>query len=163
MTPTKHQAFYDASYIDVYGNRISACHCLICWARKPINDNDFCDSCLIIIAQNKKQKTGKGKATYGKMKHECIEAYGGQCVCCGCNVEKYLQLDHVYGYGSVHRKRIANDDAHGAAGGASTYAWAKKNNFPPILQLMCANCNQAKNTGGCTAKDHEWFTNKRAI
>jgi hypothetical protein len=64
-------------------------------------------------------------------------------------VEKYLQLDHIDGGGDKHRRSI-----FGRKQGAMS-KWARKNNFPKILQLLCANCHQAKTRDDpCTDADH---------
>lgn len=94
-----------------------------------------------------------GRKKYQKYRQLCIENYGGKCTCCGCKVAKYLQLDHINNDGSEHRKKIY-DGGPGIRGG-SIYPWACRNNYPSNLQLLCANCHQAKTTcGGCTEEDH---------
>lgn len=74
-----------------------------------------------------------------------IHMYGGKCVCCGVINHKYMQLDHINGGGNDHRKERSD----------TLYVWASKNGYPPILQLLCASCHQAKTLfGGCTLEDH---------
>ena len=73
-----------------------------------------------------------------KLRSEVIQAYGGCCVCCGEDGEPFLNLDHVNGDGSTHRKTI-NQTAS-----STIYRWARNNNFPNILQLLCWNCNIAR-------------------
>lgn len=103
----------------------------------------MCEDCL--------QKHGaKQKQGYHEARVACLTAYGGQCRCCGETNHKYLQLDHVGNDGAAHRREIAN----GTRGG-SNYQWAFRNGFPDRLQLLCANCHQAKTVhGGCTEDDH---------
>lgn len=67
-----------------------------------------------------------------------IIKYGGSCVCCGENEIAFLALDHIQGGGNKHRKEV----------GRKMYLWAIKNNYPPILQVLCHNCNQAKHIYG---------------
>jgi hypothetical protein len=72
-------------------------------------------------------------------------------------VEKYLQLDHINNDGAAHRKILSKKTGRG---GTSLYTWAYRNGFPDILQLLCANCHQAKTTsGGCQPGDHEAMRN----
>ncbi len=67
---------------------------------------------------------------------EVIEQYGGQrCVCCGETTLQFLQIDHIAGNGTAHRKKI---------GQGGLYRWLKKNGFPSGFQILCANCNFAK-------------------
>jgi len=70
--------------------------------------------------------------------NECVEAYGGICVNCGEDELLFLHLDHVNGDGAEHRKII----------GRKLGVWARQNGFPDILQLLCANCNLAKERTG---------------
>lgn len=70
-----------------------------------------------------------------------IAAYGGRCVCCGETEPKFLELDHIDGKGGKHRREIGfNSEA--------LYRWCEKNGFPPILQVLCANCHNAKSFWG---------------
>jgi hypothetical protein len=49
-----------------------------------------------------------------------------------------LQLDHVNNDGNEHRKEV------GSAGGDRLYLWLRNHGYPPIMQVLCANCNYAK-------------------
>lgn len=74
-----------------------------------------------------------------EMRREVIDHYGGACVCCGEREFGFLALDHINGGGAKHRREIGNK---------RMYQWAKKNNYPDILQVLCHNCNQAKHIYG---------------
>lgn len=68
-------------------------------------------------------------------------AYGGpECKCCGEDHLMMLQVDHINGGGTQHRKEIG--------GCVRFYPWLKANNFPPGYQILCANCNVAKYLNG---------------
>ena len=56
-----------------------------------------------------------------------------RCECCGENNLEFLSLDHIDGGGKEHRKTTGN--------GTQFYRWVVKNNFPPILRVLCMNCN----------------------
>lgn len=60
-----------------------------------------------------------------------------KCAICGFNDIKALQLDHINGGGLKHLRSIAG-------GSANFHNWIIQNNFPPILQILCANCNTIK-------------------
>ena len=66
----------------------------------------------------------------------------GKPVCCieGCNVDDMdmLTLDHTNDDGLDHRKKIGGKSIY------PTYGWARKNNYPKILQVMCWNHNIKK-------------------
>lgn len=76
-------------------------------------------------------------------KEQAYEAYGNQCACCGESEVLFLTLDHVDNDGGEHRKQIRSTDR--------LYVWARKNGYPPNLQLLCWNCNLGKyrNGGAC--------------
>ena len=64
------------------------------------------------------------------------------CACCGENLShKFLTMDHINGRKSMGHKP--------AFGGKDLYNWAIKNKFPDGLQVLCWNCNEAKEHGGC--------------
>ena len=62
-----------------------------------------------------------------------LQAYGGVCVCCGCEDVDQLTLDHIEpARGGTRRKFLA--------------LW--RTGFPKDnLQVMCAPCNTAKGAG----------------
>ena len=70
-----------------------------------------------------------------KLKIDVLKAYGSKCRCCGETEVKFLVLDHVNNGGNEHRRQIGYHDI---------WRWAKRNNYPPLFQLLCANCNIAK-------------------
>lgn len=79
-----------------------------------------------------------------KLRDEVINAYGGCCGCCGENAALFLTLDHVEQNGSMHRRALGGN-------ADSIYKWAKENNFPPTLRVLCYNCNCGswRNKGVC--------------
>lgn len=121
---------------------IAAGLCRYCAVRPRTEGKSMCSECL-------EKHSERQKALYASWRSQCIQAYGGRCACCKVDVEKYLQLDHVESDGAAHRKEIS------FGRGGSMYKWAVKNNFPNRLQLLCANCHNAKTTnGGCSEEDH---------
>jgi hypothetical protein len=91
---------------------------------------------------DRRQKDMKAKSTAAaKCRAELLAAYGGMCVCCGESEWKFLQLDHVNDDGRAHRKSIG-------LGVYNLLRWAKDNGFPPTLQILCANCHNAKSFYG---------------
>jgi hypothetical protein len=69
-----------------------------------------------------------------KLKLETIKAYGGKCVDCGNDNLGHLQFDHIDGGGRRHLESIRFNISR----------WARANNFPSTIQLLCANCNYLK-------------------
>ena len=78
-----------------------------------------------------------------KLKDTCYSAYGGyRCACLHCTETnpKFLTLDHIKNDGYELRKVHGDGDAF--------YRWLIKNDFPPIVQVLCYNCNCGKNVNG---------------
>lgn len=125
-----------------------------------------------------KERNPEKMAEYRKKERErtsfvdkiaAFAAYGGPiCCCCGEQRLSFLTLDHTNNDGSKHRDKVGS--------GAMFYRWLKKNNYPqePLLQVLCANCNQSKqiNNGVCehhiergnaTEKDYLWVDGRKKI
>lgn len=106
--------------------------CSRCGKNDPAHNRLMCEDCI-----------QKNKTTRDFIKDEVFAQYGGyECSCCGESVKEFLTLDHINNDGSKHRKTIR---------GSAIYNWAKQNNFPPIFQVLCFNCNcgRARNGGVC--------------
>src|SRR5574343_802586 len=71
-----------------------------------------------------------------RVRREVINHNGGKCACCAETRLPFLSLDHIHGGGSQHRKELG-------LRGAGMCAWAKREGYPPIFQILCHNCNQA--------------------
>lgn len=74
-----------------------------------------------------------------KIRLEALRAYGGEnpiCVCCGEVELKFLCFDHINNNGAEHRRTIGRS--------TSIYHWLRKNKYPPGFQILCYNCNNAK-------------------
>lgn len=73
-----------------------------------------------------------------------VEHYGGKCACCGETERAFLVIDHIHGGGNEHRKQEKITGANNIG------AWLKKHGYPEGFQVLCANCNTAKEKeGGC--------------
>ena len=97
-------------------------------------------SCLACLERDRKRTTVK----IAELRSEAISKYGGKCMCCAdgpCEEDwlPYLHLDHIDGGGTAHRRELR--------GSKKFYSWLKRNKYPPILQVLCANCHQAKSRG----------------
>jgi hypothetical protein len=70
-----------------------------------------------------------------KLEVLCHYSHGTmQCKHCPESDPAFLALDHIEGGGSAHRCLT-----HGRS-----YRWARSNNYPPIFQVLCHNCNWLK-------------------
>ena len=95
--------------------------------------------------ENKEQISIKKKEYRKRTRREVMKHINHDieplCVICGEEFFPFLQIDHVNNDGAKWSK------IHGV--GDSMIGWLKKNDYPeqPELQILCANCNMAKQTG----------------
>lgn len=89
-------------------------------------------------AEREKARAAK-RASYEKLKTDVIEGYGGKCACCGETERAFLVLDHIDGGGNAHRASFGPK-------GVTQYVYreVRKMGYPPEFQILCANCNLAK-------------------
>ena len=67
-----------------------------------------------------------------------------------------LQLDHKNNDGNVERKSLPPDIR-----GGKFFQLVLRQEKREDLQLLCANCHNAKRYGGCTEEDHEKMCNTK--
>ena len=65
---------------------------------------------------------------------------GPVCVRCGETESLLLQLDHIDGGGNQHAIQIAGE-GNWEKGRAIMYKHLEDNGWPPIMQVLCCNCN----------------------
>ena len=110
----------------------------------PITIGWYCTECKAIERArsfNNKRRT----------KIEMVNAYGGQCTCCGEKRVEFLTIDHINGNGRAHS--IA---ACGHSGGHMLYAWLKKTGYPKEgIRLQCYNCNLSRGYVGFCPHERE--------
>ena len=95
-----------------------------------------------------KKENKRLKEFHNKQRHICIDHYSGgsmSCSCCGENIEMFLEIDHLRGGGTKHRKELKNGRIE---------FWLIKHNFPKGFGVLCCNCNKGKylNGGICPHK-----------
>lgn len=111
--------------------------CYRCGKVPPATSKMSCSNCLA--------KTCDRIQRYKDM---CYAKYGGyKCSCCGETTKQFLVLDHINDDGAKHRKSLNRNHI--------PYQWIIDNNYPPIFQVLCANCNMGKqmNGGRCPHQD----------
>lgn len=109
--------------------------------RKPSGHIHHCRACRRearswLTDEHKARKAARRR----RLKAAAVEAYGGECVCCGETAVAFLTIDHVDGGGAVHRRELS---------GGEIYPWLARNGYPKDgFQLLCWNCNAAKHFEG---------------
>lgn len=104
---------------------------------RPVPGKTQCQSCL-----------DKANDRNRRNRLIVLQHYGCYCHCksCDCKVTnpRHLTIDHVNNDGAKHRREVI-----GVKGGI--YRWLIKNGFPEGFQVLCWNCNCAKEKyGGCS-------------
>ena len=97
--------------------------------------------------ENKERRKAQKKEYKQKIKESIYNHYSNgviECACCGEKEIDFLSLDHIYNNGGKHRKKTG--------GSFRILLWAIKNNFPPIFQVLCMNCNFSKGKRGNNGK-----------
>lgn len=78
-------------------------------------------------------------AYYHRVRRLVLEHYSGgeaECACCGVTYYPFLTLDHVENDGAEHKRKVGK--------GRSLYQWIVSHEFPDGFQVLCMNCNLAK-------------------
>lgn len=73
-----------------------------------------------------------------QLKADVFAIYGNRCACCGEDDNRFLTVDHVFNDGYKERKQ-------GHRTTQTLYSALRKNGYSERYQLLCWNCNCAKN------------------
>ena len=92
---------------------------------------------------NKQKRKRSHEVKYEVMKEFSKRQSNSNVPCCACCKEsmlKFLTLDHIEGRKKMgHSKRDV---------GYKLQRWARENDYPDTLQVLCYNCNMAKGLFG---------------
>ncbi len=78
-----------------------------------------------------------------RLRKEVLDAYGGECACCGEVRVEFLAIDHIANDGAKDRRH------KGIKSGSNFYCMLKREKFPiGPFQVLCHNCNGAKEYSG---------------
>lgn len=102
--------------------------------------NTVCKPCRLIVWRTP-ENYARAEQNRKKRKQDCLRAYGGTCTCCGEKNLAFLVMDHINGGGTAHRRDLR---LGGYRGGDALYRWLRRMNYPDGFQVLCANCNMAK-------------------
>jgi predicted RNA-binding Zn-ribbon protein involved in translation (DUF1610 family) len=95
------------------------------------------------------------KKEYQEIKRKVMEHYGGKCACCGEHRLEFLTIDHVNNDGGKHRR----EQAHSLGTGLYKLLLRKNFDLGYELQVLCWNCNEAKNYYGICPHEVERNSN----
>ena len=116
--------------------------CQSCYKRKARNGLSLCIRCSELSKIRSKRR-------HAEIRKKALDKYGGACACCKENNIKYLQIDHVDGGGNKERQRLGNKGR-----GNRFFTILVQSKKRKDIQILCANCHQAKKYGGCNSEDH---------
>jgi hypothetical protein len=95
---------------------------------------------------NNRDKYNSLKWNYrDRVRMEVLTHYAGgvpQCLTCGVDDLDILVLDHINDDGAEHRRELAKNFTRRA--GVNVYEDLRKKGYPPIVQVLCHNCNAKK-------------------
>ncbi len=109
--------------------------CIVCGKNKPTKNKKYCDDCA-------RKSSDRHRTWRRQLYDEVLAHYGDKCACCGEPNKAFLTLDHVNNDGAQHRRKLKTK------GGYRFYRLMKAQWYPPILQVLCYNCNNAKRIYG---------------
>ena len=96
------------------------------------------------------------KKKHSEVKYEVMKEFSKRqsnsnvpcCACCGEYIVEFLSIDHVDGRKVLEHGKYMM--------GTRLYYWARRNDYPDTLQVLCFNCNCAKGFYGiCPHKERK--------
>jgi hypothetical protein len=96
-------------------------------------------------------RTGSGAklaAAYRRIRERALTILGGHCACCGESQREFLTIDHIYGGGVKHRKRVS-------AKKLLTQIHAEPEQARQLYRILCWNCNGARGANGYCPHEHD--------
>lgn len=140
-----------------FGSNCKECHREICrnWIRKNIekyrkdsreyakkwrkkNKEKLKEYRKELYSKHHEKWSENNKRKYVERRKLVIEKYGNKCNCCGEKNIYFLTIDHINNDGFIHRKKYQGN----------MFDWARKNNYPKSLRVLCLNCNGARQYHG---------------
>jgi len=114
----------------------------ICGCGQPARENRAkCQRCTDIHTrwmarpENKSRWRANVTEKNRQRRIDVLMHYGGKCVCCGESEMPFLTIDHIHNDGKKDRDEVFS---------GYWWRWIIKNNYPAHLQVLCWNCNMAK-------------------
>ena len=125
---TRCQKCSDSSKKLVYQARKKQGVCVRCGYKKADSKGSQCSECY-------EKALVRHRNTARKRRDKCLTAYGHKCKCCGETKKEFLTFDHINNDGAEHRRSLNL---------RTITCWLIKSKFPDTIQILCWNCNAAK-------------------
>jgi len=103
-----------------------------------------CEACRLACKDSQ-------KAHYDRLVQQVLAVYGNRCSHCMDPRTECLELDHVGGWGAKHLTRTGRRYV-----GRELMRWARDNNFPKTLRLLCGSCHAALSYRGELPRTFWW-------
>ncbi|QIG58928.1 HNH endonuclease [Gordonia phage AnClar] len=124
---------------------------LIAEGRCPACSSPLAEGCKLCRSCQDKSNARSAAATEAA-RDELFVRYGGYtCACCGETERAFLSLDHINRDGAAHRRSMSKGKSNTFPGYRTLHADLKRKGWPPVLQVLCHNCNigRERNGGVC--------------
>ena len=110
--------------------------------------------------RNKKLIRQRVRVYTENLRNKVVSYYSkgtNSCACCGEKEYNFLTLDHINNDGAEHKRFLKTRSTR------NIYIWIIKNNFPPIFQILCFNCNCGRYYRTNNVCPHQTFIGKKGI
>jgi len=112
----------------------------------------YCKTCMKIKYDSNRSNDYKSrKRERDRKKRRIMLHYSNNtltCKCCGEHRIEFLTIDHINNDGAAHRREIGRTPQN-------LYKWIEDNNYPEGFQVLCFNCNCAKEYSGYCPHEEE--------
>lgn len=121
--------------------------------------DSWCRTCRISYSaaryrsEDHEARRRRERENHRQHRMDALIAYGGdppQCACCGEAHWEFLEFDHINNDGAAHRQLLGP-----YGGGPKVVSWLRRNGYPPGFQILCSNCNRAKQYHGVCPHQNE--------
>lgn len=104
----------------------------------------YCKDCKNLVCSNGGYDYKKNREYRTLLKRKVMYHYSNGRLCCRCCGERHMEfltIDHINNDGAEHRRKIGKTQY-------DVCRWIINNNFPEGFQVLCFNCNCAKEYSG---------------
>ncbi len=131
----------------VWKNKVADIHLWLKKNKYPIGYQVLCGNCnLKKERMRRKEKCSKSWVKNNDIRLGVLQKYGSKCECCKESDPDFLVIDHINGGGSKEKQSYPSRNIY--------LFLVKQPKDPSRYQILCHNCNQAKESFGvCPHQD----------